>query len=200
MDAQGKVEAGDYVRLLNGWICYVECVTASGAHLVPLNDFKARITTRKRVTKVVKRHKKPFVVSASCGAELIDPSKLDLRRARRIIAMGKIEGAVQETAGAAAEAATPAAQVPRVTQKYLRTSKEAKEMKGQGKIVLDALNSADGPMNVEELTAQLKGKFTTRQDEARVVGFYLSKFKRDGLVNVAKSDGSPANEPVNAAV
>lgn len=198
MDPSGKVEAGDYVRLPGNLVCYVKYVTASGAHMVPLNGFKATITTKKRVSKVIERHKKPFVCSASCGAELVDPNKLDLRRARRII-VGKIEGATEEAAagGAPAPDAKAAETRPRATQKYVRTSKEAKEMKGQGRIVLEALNAAKEPMTVTQLTELLKGKFETRQDPERVVGFYLSKFKREGLVNVAKTE-EPVAEPAAA--
>jgi hypothetical protein len=89
-----------------------------------------------------------------------------------------VEGAAKERA-------------PRTQQKYVRTQKEAKEMKGQGRIVLDYLNATTEPKTVTEVTEAVKGGITTKQDPERVVGFYLTKFKRDGLVNAVK-DSAPA--------
>lgn len=85
-------------------------------------------------------------------------------------------GAVEGVEGAATERA------PRTQQRYQRTNKEAKEMKGQGRIVLDYLNSVTEPKTVAEVTEAVKGAITTNQTPERVVGFYLTKFKKDGLV------------------
>ena len=107
--------------------------------------------------------------------------------------MAKIEGAQGNGPDRPDPQEQPAKEpVQRVTQRYVRTNKEVKEMKGQGRIILEALEKSDKPLNVSELTEQVKGKFETRQDPERVVGFYLSKWKREGIVNVAGGEKAAA--------
>lgn len=98
-----------------------------------------------------------------------------------------------------AQAAEPK---PRVTQRYRLTNKSPKEtMKGQGKLVYDTLKEMGGEATVAELTEKVKatGQLQTRQDAERVVGFYCSKFKREGLVEAIKPEVA-AEQAAAAAV
>ena len=203
------LKAGEIIRSADGTIWYVDFVTLTGAHIFELTGHEAPITTGKkypggRITKMVKRHGKHRVIAATSMVERIDPSKLDQRVLRRRIRMARKDAVpesdqTQETQGSglpAPDAAAQAAAAPRATQFYVRTNKAMKEgMRGQGKTVLDAI-AAKGtkPTNLTELATELKGKFPgTRQDEQRIIGFYLSKFKREGLINAV---APPAAAPV----
>jgi hypothetical protein len=100
------------------------------------------------------------------------------------------EGGVAEMDPGATVEGAKAERAPRTTQKYVRTTKEAKEMRGQGRVVLDFLNATTEPKSVAEVTEAVKGAIGGKQAPERVVGYYLTRFKRDGLVNVVKSDGT----------
>ena len=100
--------------------------------------------------------------------------------------------AVEEAPVAGATQARPSKE--RVTQIYTLTEKKPKEsMKGQGLLVYETLVSLGNKANVAELTKAVTatGKLQTRQDAERVVGFYLSKFKRDGIATVEKVAEQP---------
>ncbi len=197
------LKAGDIINRgpqLGLW--YVECVTHSGAHCIGLSGFEAPITAKRpvKVTKIVQRHKRMQVIAANSMVEIVDPSRLDMVAIRKRIRMARKQE-VQPQAGEGvtsteAQAERPAA-TPRATQSYVATDKETKgEMRGQGKIVMDAIKAAGGPVNVTSLS-QTIGKFEgSRQDTERVVVFYLSKFKREGLVKVVEA---PASAPAEAA-
>ena len=106
-----------------------------------------------------------------------------------------------EAAEAAQTQEAPAASAEKVreTQRYILSDKAPKEsMKGQGRLVYDQLKLQSGPVTVGELTKAVvaTGQLTTRQDAERVVGFYLSKFKREGIVSVQAAPA--AAEAVNA--
>ena len=188
------MQVGDIVNLPPDGLWYVEHITMSGAHLIGLSAFKAPITSKRlRVTKEINRHKRMRVISANANVEIVDPAALDMVAIRKRIRMArKRETEVQGTEGET-QAAPAKAAADRATQSYVRTNKEAKaDMRGQGKIVLDAINAAGGPVNIASLVAKI-GKFEgSRQDPERVVGFYLSKFKREGYINVVDQ---PKNEP-----
>lgn len=59
--------------------------------------------------------------------------------------------------------------------------KKFNDLTGQGKIVADALVASE-PITAADLAAKIGGKLETKQEPARVVGFYLSQWKTDGLV------------------
>lgn len=95
--------------------------------------------------------------------------------------MARKEGAVAETEQTQA---TPRPPKERIVQKYQRTSKApAKEMRGQAKETLAALDAASGPVTAKDVADACKYE-GSRQDKERVAGFYLSQFKKDGLVTV----------------
>ena len=185
--------AGGYVKMAGG-VYYVDCVTGSGAHLIPLSGKPGVIRTSKRNgsrEKAVFRHRREHVViAASSLLEVVDPAKLDIRIMKRRIEMAKREE-TNETP-AEGQAAAPAAEnKPRATQRYKLTNKAPKDtMKGQGKLVYDTLKGMGGEATVGQLTDAVKatGQLQTRQDAERVVGFYCSKFKRDGLVEAIRPE------------
>lgn len=110
--------------------------------------------------------------------------------------MARIEDAAgQEQAGQeSATTAVPEAPKPaktRATQIYRMTAKAPKDtMKGQGKLVYDTLRNMGGEATVGALTEKVRetGQLQTRQDHERVVGFYCSKFKRDGIVEAVRPE------------
>jgi hypothetical protein len=204
MDTRGNLDAGDYIKMPNGEVWYVDSVTNSGAHCIPLSGRRGLIRTSKRKgskTKEVVRHlNRHVVITRQAGVELVDPETLDLPLMRRRVAMARKQSEAGESEQTT-EAAAPAAEKERQTQKYVLTAKAPKEMKGQGKQVYDALKAHGKPVNIKELTelVQAASPLQTRQDPERVVGFYCSKFKREGLVDVQKTEAS-AGEPAAAAV
>jgi hypothetical protein len=76
---------------------------------------------------------------------------------------------------------------------FTRTSKEARALKGQAAIVLEALEAANQPMTIESLAKVIGAEaLRTRQDPERVVAYYLCIFKKEGVVT--------ATRPVTVAV
>jgi hypothetical protein len=142
------------------------------AYIVPLTGKPRPITTRKGVTKMVMGRPAPKHVSADALAEKVSPTHPVARRFQEDI-MAEEQKEKKEKS-------------PRQTQVYVRTEKEAKDMKGQGAIVLAALSEL-GRGTVAEIVEKTKGQFQTRQSEERVVGFYLSKFKREGLAKIVEA-------------
>lgn len=107
--------------------------------------------------------------------------------------MAKIEdaNATPETTGEAGAPAPEASNKTRATQSYRLTNKAPKEtMKGQGKLVYDTLKEMGGTATVGALTEAVRatGQLQTRQDAERVVGFYCSKFKREGIVEAVRPE------------
>lgn len=87
---------------------------------------------------------------------------------------------------------------------YVRTEAEPKkEMKGQGAIVFNGLKELGGKATADQVTEHVKGKFAgSRQPDARIVRYYLTQFKRDGLVTAVNPEApaKPAEgTPVAAA-
>jgi len=183
---------GQYVRWPDNSVWFVDYVSPSGAYILPVTGYATVITTSKKkgsISKDVVKYHDPKIISVESVLEVVDEKTLNPEEVRRRVMARKAEGGVAEMdKGATVEGAAPAtARAPRTLQKYVRTTKEAKEMKGQGRIVLDYLNSTTTPKTVTEVTEAVKGGISTKQDPERVVGFYLTKFKRDGLVNAIKS-------------
>jgi hypothetical protein len=194
MNDAERLKVGEIFKTAEG-LWYVDSVNVSGAHCIGLSSFKAPITTRKRVTKIVNRHKRMRVFAATACVERVDPKTLDMLRVRKRIKMArKSEATPQTEGGENTGSAAAVAETPRATQRYFRTDKAAKEgQRGQGKTVLDALDKAGtNGATVGELV-QVIGSFPgSRQTPERVVGFYLSKFKRDGLVRVVETPAPAA--------
>lgn len=175
---------GDFVRLPDKTIWFVKSISHASARIVPVMSGKTKvIITRKKQTKRVADNPQPTNISVGSLVEILDPNSAFVLNAKRRF-MSTAEATTETQAAETAE-------TPRATQVYVRTEKAPKgEMRGQGKVVLDALNAMK-EANVAQLTEACKGKFETKQDPARVVGFYLSKFKRDGLA-IVKSAGEAA--------
>jgi len=74
------------------------------------------------------------------------------------------------------------------------------KFKGQAALVVKSLLNRH-PQTAQEIADDIKGELTTRQDPLRVVGFYLSTWKKAGLIIVA-SDEVPvaAEKPSEAPV
>lgn len=190
------------VKYPDNSIWYVDYVTASGAYVVPVTGYNTKIVTSakkgRQVANIVK-YQQPQVISVNSDLEVLDPTSFNANDImRRVMARKQAEGGVAELEGneklESAEGTEGAAgdRAPRTQQKYQRTNKEAKDMRGQGRVVLDYLNSVTEPKTVSEVTEAVKGGITTKQAPERVVGYYLTKFKRDGLVNVVKAGGETA--------
>lgn len=199
-----KLTQGMFFRYPDNSVWYVDYISSSGAYVIPVTGYNSRITTsrkRGRISKEVVKYQQPQVISLSSTVEALDPAtfnKNDLMR--RVMARKQAaEGGVAELEGTGAVEGTESAageRAPRTQQRYQRTNKEAKEMKGQGRIVLDYLNSVTEPKTVAEVTEAVKGAITTNQTAERVVGFYLTKFKKDGLVIGIKAGESAPVGPV----
>lgn len=179
---------GDIFKTSTGDVWFVDTVSASGAYCIHLSAHPTPITTRKKVTKIVNRHYRNAVFSLDSLVDLVDRSRLDTVQLRRRITMARREASVAEPGTETTEAKAPAASKERVVQRYIRTEKvPAKEMRGQAKETLDALNKATGPVTAKEV-ADACVYAGSRQDKERVAGFYLSQFKKDGLVTVAPAE------------
>lgn len=188
--------AGKYVKLADG-VYYVDAVTGSGAHLIPLSGRPVTIRTSSWSGKPVQevevfRHRRRYlVISRQALVEEVAPEKLDQRIMLRRIQMAKIEETGAETQQTQAAEAPAATNKTRATQKYKLTDKAPKEtMRGQGKLVYDVLRDMGGEATVGELTEGVRAtnQLQTRQDAERVVGFYCSKFKREGIVTAVRPE------------
>jgi hypothetical protein len=71
---------------------------------------------------------------------------------------------------------------------FERTEREnTKNLKGQAALVMEALDNADGPADVPALTEVIKELgLITRQDPERITAYYLSIFKKQGLVRTVQ--------------
>lgn len=202
--ADSKLTQGTFFKYPDNSVWYVDYVSPSGAYVIPVTGYNSRITTsfkRGRKSKDVVKYQQPQVISVGSLVEVLDPKAFNMNDLmRRVMARKQAtEGGVAELEGTGAvEGAegTAAERAPRTQQRYQRTNKEAKEMKGQGRIVLDYLNSVTEPKTVSEVTEAVKGGITTKQSAERVVGFYLTKFKKDGLVIGIKAGESAPVGPV----
>lgn len=176
---EGLLEAGMVIKLVSGETGWVEYVTDSAARVHYVSRFEKPITTRKGVTKMVMARKDPIHISRTALVEILDPGSRYVERIQ--------ERMMSETQSASATE-TPASAPARAQQVYTRTSKAPeKPMRGQGAIVLEALDRVKAG-TLSDITAECKGKFTgSRQGDDRIVGYYLSQFKRKGLVSTGNS-------------
>jgi hypothetical protein len=76
------------------------------------------------------------------------------------------------------------------------------KFKGQAQLVVRSLLDKH-PQTAQEIADDIKEKLTTRQDPIRVVAFYLSTWKKTGLIVVAEEEtpvttGAVAEDPVAA--
>jgi hypothetical protein len=73
---------------------------------------------------------------------------------------------------------------------YTLTTKGANEAKTKGQQALITSDLIANPgSTIEQIAARIKPNLTTRQDPARVVAFYMSTWKKKGLVIVAGESG-----------
>lgn len=94
---------------------------------------------------------------------------------------------------------------------FTRTSRQPKnEQRGQAAVILNHLSeNKDKSFTIESLTKEVKDDLVTRQDPERVVAYYLSIFKKRGLVVAQRpepvvepeetTDEEPADEPEEVA-
>jgi len=134
---------------------------------------------------MVTQRSQVLTISPSAIVEILDPNDSALRGLREKVPMADGE------------------KKARARRVYVRTEKEAKNMKGQGAVVLAALEHF-GQATTAQIIEHTKGQYPTRQPEERVVGFYISKFKREGLikdvtVDVAQDEQTEAQEREAAA-
>lgn len=195
------LKPGQVVKMPDESVWYVDYVNASGAYIVPVTGYETEIVTSKRTGRQRKRVVKylhPRIVSARSVLEIVDPKSLNMGDVMRRV-MARKEGVEKVASVESADGkSTPSGRAPRAQVRYLRTNKEAKEGKGQGRLVLDVLNATTKPLTVEDIANQIKGGLQTRQDPQRVVGYYMSKFKREGIVNAIEPEKTTATETVSA--
>lgn len=79
---------------------------------------------------------------------------------------------------------------------YTLTGKGLNEAKtkGQQALIVEDLRANPGS-TIEQIAARIKANLTTRQDPARVVAFYMSTYKKKGLVIVTGESGTDAPPP-----
>lgn len=69
---------------------------------------------------------------------------------------------------------------------YEVSKKEPGELGPQATQVYDVI-AKSGPISSADVATKLEGKLDTNQSAQRVVSFYISQFKHDGLIKVAKA-------------
>jgi hypothetical protein len=83
--------------------------------------------------------------------------------------------------------------------KFVRTDKKnAKDPRGQAALVLAAMETAPAPQTIAEITADIKDSLITRQDPERVVAYYVTIFKKSGLVKAVAETAEPVAVTVTA--
>jgi hypothetical protein len=186
---EGNLQSGMVIKLPGGEIAVVDAVTRSSAQIRFASGYDKAITTRKGITKLIIAHRAPTYISVASMVQTVDPQSEYARRIRERV-MSETETI---TAGDVAEVKE---KKQRASQVYTRTEKQPeKELKGQGALVLAKITEM-GSGTIPEVAEALKGQFQTRQSDERVVGFYLSKFKREGYVSTAA--GSQAETETEA--
>lgn len=196
MNAKGELEAGDVFKTATGDVWLVNTTSASGAYCIHLSAHPSPITTRKKVTKMVNRHLPNTVFSLASVVDLVDKTRLNMVAVNRRVEMARKQAEVQEsdsgTATAVAERPAPAM---RVALTYKLTDKASdKEIRGQGLEVMNALKAATEPVTVKQV-ADACVFAGSRQDKERVAGFYISQFKKKGLVEaVGPVEAAPSGE------
>jgi hypothetical protein len=95
--------------------------------------------------------------------------------------------------------AAEAPRAKRITQTYVRTAKPKPDrLTGQGLQVLQAIEDLNCPFVADDVVEKTKGSFKTRQPDERIVGYYLAKFKRQGLL-VVEGGKPPADAETPAS-
>lgn len=179
---EGRLVAGMVIKLPNSDVCYIVSTSPSSALMRYVSGYDKPITTRKGVTKIVTAHRPDGHISVSAGVLYLDPDHEYAKRIRERLTMS-------ESATAEAPAAEKKTRAVRV---YTRTDKQPeKELKGQGAIVLEHITSMESG-TIAQVAEACKGLFKTRQSDERIVGFYLSKFKREGFVTTSETEAADA--------
>jgi hypothetical protein len=77
---------------------------------------------------------------------------------------------------------------------FTRTEREAKPLRGQAAVVLEAVEARTDGGTIEQLAKDVSETLVTRQDPERVVAYYLCIFKKQGIVRVTRPEDVPADE------
>lgn len=78
---------------------------------------------------------------------------------------------------------------------FTRTEREAKPLRGQAAVVLEAVEARTDGGTIEQLAKDVSETLVTRQDPERVVAYYLCIFKKQGIVRATRPEDVPASEP-----
>ncbi len=186
----GLLTTGMLVRYPDNSVWYVDHVSPSGAYVVPISGFHTEIVTSKRLgrqrARVVK-YPSPQVISLNSALEVLDWANFNRADVmRRVMARKEGNAGVAELEKGETVEGAKKERAPRTQTQYVRTNKEAKEMRGQGKVVLDYMNATSDPKTVSEVAKAVGSALGGKQDPERVVGYYLTRFKKEGLVNSTK--------------
>lgn len=178
---RASFKVGDVIRLpydTQKRLYIVDRVNECSAYIVPLNGIPKNIVTSQGSVAISVRGN---------GLHIAPTSLVEIVESQNEAFNALKESHMSDIATETAPETTEKKKRQRITQIYVRTEKEAPEgMRGQGLTVLEALNEVK-QATVAQLVTACAGKFQTKQDDARIVAFYLSKFKREGLVTTIKA-------------
>lgn len=86
-----------------------------------------------------------------------------------------------------------------LTEKGRSKEAAAKFTRGQPALVYDSLYTAEAGLTAKEIADFIGDKLVTRQDPLRVVGYYLSIWKKDGFVSVKDVPDAAVVETVSVS-
>ena len=75
-----------------------------------------------------------------------------------------------------------------IVRMFTLTPKAKGDYKGQQKLIIDAMTAAKRPLSTPQIAEEIAGSLQTRQDPQRVVAFYMSVWKKKGMVAVSEVD------------
>lgn len=78
---------------------------------------------------------------------------------------------------------------------FTRTEREAKPLRGQAAVVLEAVEAREQGGTIEQLAKDVSETLVTRQDPERVVAYYLCIFKKQGIVRATRPEDVIEVEP-----
>lgn len=81
---------------------------------------------------------------------------------------------------------------------FVRTEREAKPLRGQAALVLEAIEARPEGGSIEQIAKDISETLVTRQDPERVVAYYACIFKKQGVVRAVRPEDVPAAEPEGA--
>lgn len=172
VDESLRLRKGQFFRFGNHddkRVFFVEDESSSSVLVRELSRKDGLIRTRKGQEKAIKRRPSAFRIAATSVVQVLSREALEAMELKMADPVSK-------------------------NATYVRTEVESKkQMKGQGAIVFAALVELGGTATADQVTEHCKGKFiNSKQADGRIVRYYLTQFKRDGLVTAVNPEAKPA--------